>query len=46
VRLVHRAEVTGDAADAEVPLMVRMPSGAGGLTFREWEEKGFPEDFQ
>ncbi|KAI6488344.1 hypothetical protein MCOR11_008472 [Pyricularia oryzae] len=44
-RLIHRAEVTGDPADVEVPLVVRMPSAAKGMSFKEWEEKGFPENY-
>ncbi|KAI6361766.1 hypothetical protein MCOR25_006384 [Pyricularia grisea] len=46
VQLIQRAEVTGDAADAEVPLVARMPSAAKGMSFKEWEEKGFPENYE
>jgi hypothetical protein len=46
VKLIHKAEVTGDAEDTEVPLFVRMPSAAKGMSFAEWEEKGFPKNYQ
>lgn len=35
-KIVHKASVIGADADIEVPLMVRMPSGAVGITFSEW----------
>lgn len=41
-KLVHKAEVVGTDTDIEVPLMVRMPSCAGGLTFKEWAARGYP----
>lgn len=41
--IVHKAEVMGTKEDIEVPLMVRMPSAAKGMTFREWRAKGYPE---
>jgi hypothetical protein len=40
--VVHKAEVLGTDTDIEVPLMVKMPSSAGGLTFEEWRAKGYP----
>ena len=41
-KIVHKAEVLGTETDIEVPLMVKMPSAAGGLSFAEWREKGYP----
>jgi len=41
-KLVHSKEVLGTPTDIEVPLMVWMPSGAGGLSFDEWRESGYP----
>ncbi|KAI9163443.1 putative acyltransferase SID5 [Paramyrothecium foliicola] len=46
VRLVHKAELMGEAADVEVPLMVKLPSAAKSMSFKEWEDKGFPESYQ
>jgi hypothetical protein len=40
--VVHRPEVTGEDSDIEVPIMVKMPSCAGNLTFTEWVAKGYP----
>lgn len=40
--IIHKAEVLGTAEDIEVPLMVKMPAAAKGLTFAEWREKGYP----
>ena len=37
--VVHKAELMGTETDIEVPLMVRMPACAGGMTFKEWLEK-------
>lgn len=37
--VVHKAEVMGTESDIEVPLMARMPSCAGGTTFKEWLQK-------
>ncbi|KAI0011818.1 acyl-CoA N-acyltransferase [Xylariaceae sp. FL0662B] len=45
VKLVHKEEVTG-LPDTEIPLVVKMPSKAKGLSFKEWADKGYPEDFQ
>lgn len=44
-KLVHRKEVLGTDADVEVPLMVRMPAAAKGVTFEQWRAKGFPESY-
>lgn len=41
-KIVHKAEVLGTETDIEVPLMVKMPSAAKGMTFDEWREKGYP----
>lgn len=41
--IVHKAEVLGTETDIEVPLMVKMPSAAGGLTFGQWRKNGYPE---
>lgn len=40
--IVHKAEVLGTNEDVEVPLMVRMPARAGGMSFQEWRAKGYP----
>ncbi|KAM0460887.1 hypothetical protein ACHAO4_001683 [Trichoderma viride] len=42
-KIVHKAEVLGTENDIEVPLMIRMPSLAGGMSFTEWKAKGYPE---
>ncbi|KAK3988933.1 hypothetical protein QBC44DRAFT_328460 [Cladorrhinum sp. PSN332] len=41
-KIVHKAELLGTETDLEVPLMVRMPKAARGMSFYEWKEKGFP----
>jgi hypothetical protein len=41
--IVHKAEVLGTEKDIEVPLMVKMPSAAGGITFEQWRREGCPE---
>jgi tRNA threonylcarbamoyladenosine modification (KEOPS) complex Pcc1 subunit len=41
-KIVHKAEDMGIDVDIEVPLMIRMPSHAGGMSFEEWREKGYP----
>ncbi|KAI0143050.1 acyl-CoA N-acyltransferase [Xylariaceae sp. FL1272] len=46
VHLIHKAEVLGAKEDSEVPLVVRMPSRAKGLTFKEWAERGYPEAYE
>ncbi|KAI1124877.1 putative GNAT family acetyltransferase [Nemania abortiva] len=40
--IVHEAEVLGTATDIEVPLMVKMPSAAGTMTFEEWRSSSYP----
>ncbi|KZZ98783.1 Acyl-CoA N-acyltransferase [Moelleriella libera RCEF 2490] len=41
--VVHKAEVLGIEDDVSVPLMVKMPSAARGLTFEEWRRTGYPD---
>ncbi|KAL0934150.1 putative acetyltransferase [Colletotrichum truncatum] len=41
-KIVHKPEVTGAPHDTEVPLMVKMPACAGGMTFKEWRAAGYP----
>ncbi|KAK0702501.1 hypothetical protein B0T21DRAFT_300046 [Apiosordaria backusii] len=41
--IVHKAETLGTATDISVPLMVKMPKAAGGMSFYEWKEKGYPK---
>lgn len=43
--LVHKASTTGEKEDMEVPLMVKMPSQAKGISFKEWADKGYPESY-
>ncbi|KAJ2990263.1 hypothetical protein NUW58_g3039 [Xylaria curta] len=43
VQIIHKAAITGEPEDTEVPLMVKMPSNARGMTFKEWTDKGYPE---
>ncbi|KAI5860446.1 acyl-CoA N-acyltransferase [Durotheca rogersii] len=45
VRIIQKAEATGFETDIEVPLMVRLPSKAGGISFKEWADKGYPESY-
>ncbi|KAK2048084.1 acetyltransferase [Colletotrichum somersetense] len=40
-KIVHKAELIGTAEDIEVPLMVKMPACAGGMTFKEWRGAGY-----
>ncbi|KAI0535129.1 putative GNAT family acetyltransferase [Xylaria digitata] len=40
--IVHKAEVLGTDTDIEVPLMVKMPSAASGMSFEEWRSSGYP----
>ncbi|GJN67697.1 GCN5-related N-acetyltransferase (GNAT) domain-containingprotein [Purpureocillium lilacinum] len=39
-KIVHKAEVLGTESDIEVPLMVKLPSSAKGMTFDEWRRQG------
>ncbi|CAM1509032.1 Fc.00g027710.m01.CDS01 [Cosmosporella sp. VM-42] len=41
--VVHKAGLLGYPTDVTVPLMVRMPSAAGGLTLEEWHDQGYPK---
>ncbi|CCF38674.1 hypothetical protein CH063_09714 [Colletotrichum higginsianum] len=41
-KIVHRAGLVGAEKDVEVPLMVKMPSAAKGLSFEEWRARGYP----
>ncbi|KAI5925458.1 acyl-CoA N-acyltransferase [Camillea tinctor] len=45
VRVIHKPEVTGAPEDVEMPLMVKMPSTAKGISFEEWADKGYPENY-
>ncbi|KAK0634302.1 hypothetical protein B0T17DRAFT_501983 [Bombardia bombarda] len=40
--IVHKAELMGTPEDIVVPLVVRMPSQAKGMTFYEWKAQGYP----
>ncbi|KAI0163015.1 acyl-CoA N-acyltransferase [Pestalotiopsis sp. NC0098] len=44
-KLVYKASATGQKADKEVPVMVKLPSKANGLSFRDWANKGYPESY-
>ncbi|TQN64694.1 hypothetical protein CSHISOI_10765 [Colletotrichum shisoi] len=41
-KIVHKAELMSMPNDIEVPLMVKMPACAGGMTFQEWRAAGYP----
>ncbi|KAJ2969672.1 hypothetical protein NQ176_g8543 [Zarea fungicola] len=41
-QIVHEASLLGTDEDVVVPLMVKMPSAAKGLSFKEWRETGYP----
>lgn len=41
-RVVHKAALLGTEEDVEIPLMVRMPASAGGMTFAQWMASGYP----
>ncbi|KAK1969010.1 acyl-CoA N-acyltransferase [Colletotrichum sublineola] len=41
-KIVHRAGLVGAEKDVEVPLMVKMPSAAKGLSFEECRAQGYP----
>ncbi|KIX07796.1 uncharacterized protein Z518_02450 [Rhinocladiella mackenziei CBS 650.93] len=41
-KIVHKKELTHAKEDIDVPLMVRMPTVAKGMTFDEWRAKGYP----
>jgi predicted N-acetyltransferase YhbS len=40
--VVHRPEVTGEESDVEIPLMVKMPASAQGMSYAEWAASGYP----
>ena len=44
-KIVHKPEVFGTEKDVVVPLMVKMPSAAKGITFEEWAAKGYPATY-
>lgn len=44
-KLVYKASATGQKADKEVPVMVKLPSKANGLSFRDWANKEYPESY-
>ncbi|KAK9772228.1 putative N-acetyltransferase domain-containing protein [Seiridium cardinale] len=44
-KLVYKASETGQKEDIEVPLMVKMPSKANGLSYKAWADKGYPESY-
>ena len=39
-KVILSESVTGIPGGADVPLMVKMPSAANGLSFEEWANKG------
>ncbi|KAJ3958566.1 hypothetical protein N0V92_004839 [Colletotrichum tropicale] len=41
-KVVHRAALVGKEKDVEIPLMVKMPSNAKGMSFKEWRSQGYP----
>ena len=41
-KIVHSAELMGTESPVEVPLMVKMPRAAGGMSFRDWRAAGYP----
>ncbi|TDZ25412.1 putative acyltransferase SID5 [Colletotrichum orbiculare MAFF 240422] len=41
-KIVHRAGLVGAEKDVEVPLMVKMPSIAKGMTFKQWRSQNYP----
>lgn len=46
VKIVHSAETLGKDKEKEVPLVVRMPKAAGGITFEQWANAGYPTDYK
>ncbi|KFA67794.1 hypothetical protein S40285_04511 [Stachybotrys chlorohalonatus IBT 40285] len=42
-KIVHKAATLGTETDIEVPLMVKMPSSAKGMSFNEWRSSGYPD---
>ena len=43
--VVHEAELVGEASDVDIPLMVKMPSAAKGVSFEAWAAKGYPPTY-
>lgn len=41
--ITHKAVDLGTPTDVDVPLMIRMPAAANGLTFEQWQAKGYPQ---
>lgn len=41
-KVVHSPELMGTDAPVEVPLMVKMPRAAGGMSFKDWRAAGYP----
>ncbi|KAF6820122.1 GNAT family [Colletotrichum plurivorum] len=41
-KIVHKAELVDSDTDDVVPLMVKMPACANGMTFKEWRAAGYP----
>lgn len=41
--VIHKASTLGTSEDVIVPLMVKMPSCARGLSFEKWREFGYPK---
>jgi hypothetical protein len=44
--VIHKPEVTGEESDVEVPLLVKMPSLAGGVGFKDWAANGYRANYQ
>ncbi|KAM0428921.1 hypothetical protein ACHAPT_006721 [Fusarium lateritium] len=42
-QVVHKASDLGTPEDVVVPLCIRMPAAANGMTFEEWQAKGYPK---
>lgn len=42
-QVVHKAEDLGTPEDVVVPLCIRMPAAANGMSFEEWQAKGYPK---
>lgn len=41
--LVYQTEKASDKEDVKVSLMVRLPARTGGLSFKAWVDRGYPE---
>lgn len=41
-KIVHSPELMGTPTAIEVPLMVKMPAAAAGITFKDWRAAGYP----